>query len=330
MIVFSTYGDLVLDEDPIIVLPCGHFFATSFLDGLMELHSVYKTGDNGEYVGIQTAPTIGGEIQKPKCCPDCRAVIHSVNRYGRVLHHADIRVLERKHLMGIDRRLKHLSRLGNPNPKKVHALITKMKEDGPMRRVYEACGGNTQVEAGRPDDRPLVLALLLLCDANQKNIKTFNDDYYTKSREACEEAIKITCTEGSKSHRSGCQAKIKLARLMITRDPYSKDRNQAIDKLLDWVINHEQKFNDLIEEANSLKKYEVPKDVMRAMHVIDNYDYGGSWSSHWFECPNGHPYFIGECGGAMETSKCPECREQVGGSSHRLLSSNRPSTFGNI
>ena len=33
----------------------------------------------------------------------------------------------------------------------------------------------------------------------------------------------------------------------------------------------------------------------------------------WFECPNGHPYVIGECGGAMETSRCPECNETIGG-----------------
>jgi hypothetical protein len=28
----------------------------------------------------------------------------------------------------------------------------------------------------------------------------------------------------------------------------------------------------------------------------------------WFECPNGHPYVIGECGGAMQVAICPECK----------------------
>ena len=37
---------------------------------------------------------------------------------------------------------------------------------------------------------------------------------------------------------------------------------------------------------------------------------------HWFECPNGHSYAIGECGGAMEESKCPECGAKIGGQSH--------------
>ena len=31
----------------------------------------------------------------------------------------------------------------------------------------------------------------------------------------------------------------------------------------------------------------------------------GLSKGHWFKCPRGHVYAIGECGGAMETSKCP-------------------------
>ena len=42
----------------------------------------------------------------------------------------------------------------------------------------------------------------------------------------------------------------------------------------------------------------------------------------WYKCPNGHLYNIGECGGAMEESRCPECNSTIGGSSHRLHSDN--------
>ena len=45
-------------------------------------------------------------------------------------------------------------------------------------------------------------------------------------------------------------------------------------------------------------------------------------AGHWFECPNGHIYAIGECGGATEESKCPECKAKIGGTSHKLLDSN--------
>ena len=37
----------------------------------------------------------------------------------------------------------------------------------------------------------------------------------------------------------------------------------------------------------------------------------------------GHPYAIGECGGAMEERKCPDCNEFIGGTSHALRSGNQ-------
>jgi hypothetical protein len=43
---------------------------------------------------------------------------------------------------------------------------------------------------------------------------------------------------------------------------------------------------------------------------------------HWFKCRNGHLYIITECGGAMQTSECPECKEVIGGSNHKLAEGN--------
>ncbi|XP_045518315.1 NFX1-type zinc finger-containing protein 1-like [Pieris brassicae] len=48
----------------------------------------------------------------------------------------------------------------------------------------------------------------------------------------------------------------------------------------------------------------------------------GLKAGHWFKCPNGHFYCIGECGGAMVVGKCPDCGTAVGGTSHTLLPSN--------
>ncbi|POG62130.1 hypothetical protein GLOIN_2v1698736 [Rhizophagus irregularis DAOM 181602=DAOM 197198] len=46
-------------------------------------------------------------------------------------------------------------------------------------------------------------------------------------------------------------------------------------------------------------------------------------SGHWYDCPNGHPYTIGECGRAWEKSVCPECNAEIGGESHKLSAGNR-------
>ncbi|XP_033009836.1 LOW QUALITY PROTEIN: NFX1-type zinc finger-containing protein 1 [Lacerta agilis] len=49
----------------------------------------------------------------------------------------------------------------------------------------------------------------------------------------------------------------------------------------------------------------------------------GTTRGHWYKCRNGHFYVIGECGGAMQTTRCPECQETIGGERHMLESSNR-------
>ncbi|KAL1954732.1 hypothetical protein VTO42DRAFT_785 [Malbranchea cinnamomea] len=42
-------------------------------------------------------------------------------------------------------------------------------------------------------------------------------------------------------------------------------------------------------------------------------------TGHWYYCQNGHPFTIGECGGAMQLSRCPECGAPVGGQDHRTV-----------
>jgi hypothetical protein len=44
---------------------------------------------------------------------------------------------------------------------------------------------------------------------------------------------------------------------------------------------------------------------------------------HWNKCPNGHYYVISDCGGAMETSQCPDCKAVIGGKGHVLAAGNR-------
>ncbi|KAF8936308.1 hypothetical protein BGZ58_004343 [Dissophora ornata] len=47
---------------------------------------------------------------------------------------------------------------------------------------------------------------------------------------------------------------------------------------------------------------------------------------HWYRCPNGHTYVIGECGGAMQESNCPECGAVIGGTRHNLHGDNTRDT----
>ncbi|CVK84144.1 uncharacterized protein FPRN_01838 [Fusarium proliferatum] len=40
-------------------------------------------------------------------------------------------------------------------------------------------------------------------------------------------------------------------------------------------------------------------------------------SGHWYNCVNGLPFAVGDCGMPMEEARCPECGAPIGGSRHR-------------
>ncbi|KAI6647030.1 E3 ubiquitin-protein ligase [Oopsacas minuta] len=45
-------------------------------------------------------------------------------------------------------------------------------------------------------------------------------------------------------------------------------------------------------------------------------------SGNWYQCPNGHPYFIGYCGEAQEEFTCADCGRRVGGNDYVLVAQN--------
>ncbi|KAJ8358613.1 hypothetical protein SKAU_G00151380, partial [Synaphobranchus kaupii] len=52
----------------------------------------------------------------------------------------------------------------------------------------------------------------------------------------------------------------------------------------------------------------------------------GLRKGHWYKCPNGHVYAIGDCGGADQRGTCPECNVAIGGVNHDLASGNQVAT----
>jgi hypothetical protein len=45
-------------------------------------------------------------------------------------------------------------------------------------------------------------------------------------------------------------------------------------------------------------------------------------TGQFYECPNGHSYFVDNCGKPMEIRNCATCGAQIGGKNHNLLSTN--------
>ncbi|KAL0244160.1 hypothetical protein GEMRC1_008245 [Eukaryota sp. GEM-RC1] len=84
-----------------------------------------------------------------------------------------------------------------------------------------------------------------------------------------------------------------------------------------------QSLDDLIKRELVEKEKKALAGVFKALHS----EFGHAQSfGRFYLCPNGHPYVIGNCGGAVMTATCSECGAQIGGGSHVLLSTNSRTT----
>ncbi|XP_037044307.1 NFX1-type zinc finger-containing protein 1-like [Bradysia coprophila] len=110
----------------------------------------------------------------------------------------------------------------------------------------------------------------------------------------------------------------------VFNDNGQKIIREAFDAVLQSRFTEDVKntFEKRINEANKLQgglgiSLEEKNMILQVM---------GFSKGHWYKCRNGHIYCIGECGGAMQQSKCPECGSIIGGASHRLASDNAIAT----
>ncbi|KAF4653045.1 hypothetical protein FOL46_009384, partial [Perkinsus olseni] len=69
-------------------------------------------------------------------------------------------------------------------------------------------------------------------------------------------------------------------------------------------------------------RQEVTLEERHAINEAMSSDGWGAAAGRWFACPNGHPYFIADCGGAMTAAACPECGAVIGGANHSSAAGN--------
>ena len=110
-------------------------------------------------------------------------------------------------------------------------------------------------------------------------------------------------------------------------------------RLTEITREHKQ-YVDLVEESltDGRKKTRKDMDALKRTVRFLSKTYGaegiteaekreivlavGLTHGHWYKCPNGHPYAIGECGGPQQVGKCPDCGATIGGQQHRLAEGN--------
>lgn len=106
---FKSYGEVNLDETPIAILGCGHFFTGETLDGLVGMSSVYTTDKSGNFDGLQE---LSGQLTPIPLCPDCRVPIRqfATRRYNRVVNKAVLDETSKRFLIHGAEKLEELER----------------------------------------------------------------------------------------------------------------------------------------------------------------------------------------------------------------------------
>ena len=95
----KTYGAIDLDETPILVLGCGHFFTAETLDRHMGMAEVYLRNGYDEFTGVRDASaTLAQSIPR---CPDCQCPVrqHCTKRFNRVINRAVIDEMSKRFLV---------------------------------------------------------------------------------------------------------------------------------------------------------------------------------------------------------------------------------------
>ncbi|KAK8064546.1 hypothetical protein PG994_007184 [Apiospora phragmitis] len=103
---FRTFGEIDLDESPVVTLSCGHFFTAESLDGLVNIAAVYTLDGAGRYNGIKDP----SEVLALPSCPDCKQPIRQLatQRYNRIINMAVMDETSKKFQMKGAARLKKL------------------------------------------------------------------------------------------------------------------------------------------------------------------------------------------------------------------------------
>lgn len=95
----NTYAEIDVEENPIVVLGCGHFFTAESLDGLVGMTDVYTSDKFGQINGLaDISGAFAGQIPR---CPDCQAPVRQyvTQRYNRVINRAVIDELSKRFLV---------------------------------------------------------------------------------------------------------------------------------------------------------------------------------------------------------------------------------------
>ncbi|NXA73722.1 ZNFX1 protein, partial [Thryothorus ludovicianus] len=292
---------------------CGHVFESHGLDHYMDQDD---------------------DVVKLKVCPSCQVPIRKNLRYGTSVKR-QVEEIER-----VKQKIQGPAREIESNRQRLQAALTRsfvLKRGLPTK--YIMLQGKLKASAFSTKSIGLIENLLnfyervanLTCsmikiDENEK--KRLEKRLYEVQEWLDKERISFTGQE-----LTDLQSEIQRLSYLLSLLCYKANRMISTDIAAEVnsareILEGTKKFTEEDEAAVKahLEKISAGMSVSRLgiseVERVQIVSAIGCPRGHWFKCKNGHIYVIGECGGAMQKSTCPECHEVIGGTNHTLESSN--------
>ncbi|ELR18944.1 uncharacterized protein ACA1_233420 [Acanthamoeba castellanii str. Neff] len=312
---------------------------------LIDCQHVFEVSGLDSWMNQQAQNTA---IQLPHC-PNCRTPIRQTYRYGNVVKQ------KLQDIEGVKRRLRERQKQLRQAVRETKTQASALIADLDKGRQHEEELIREMHELKKRLSRPLgedelhviqqqlsmhvntlmgltVFVLLLLLPVTVASYIRLRRNVGEKAKAPLIYTVRL-----DKLKRDMLAVHVELPELLaMTRDFY-----QVTIEFLVEVVRQEQMGTDLLGRLGTLERElranqrPTLADTERWRAAVDKLQQEGlgvdkktlqlviqamtkeGGSGHWFKCPNGHFYFIGECGGAMEEGVCPDCHATVGGHSHR-------------
>jgi hypothetical protein len=319
----------------IMLKDCEHIFEYTALDKMMD--------------------GIDNEI-KPKVCPLCRMPIVKSLRYGNVVEriHNDLDNIKRK-ILGSTTEFEEkrflVLKLAHDLKSKIPLISMNMKPTDIekawkavvdyINRMYKSSSVYYQDIILFESEMHLLKNWHLISKSYEEALQsqTRSSSHIEFESEMQNVLSRILVLPAHTSTRILRQLNLELQRLSLKRDilvlklncsslefTLDEDDDEIVTRIQKVLRNKEiimedflETFKEGIADIYSRNPQLSPITKEEKIQIVRAV---GLKQGHWFKCPNGHYYAIGECGGAMEESKCPECGAGIGGQHHRLADDN--------
>ena len=284
-----------------------------------------------------------GAVKAPTSCPSCKLVITGVKRYGRPQNYAMLRVLEQKQIIKTDIKLAEIMSVETLDLDKRWQQLMQLRSDlqdhSPTKVVFEAAAGSELCLVPTPDKTPLLRMLVKLCEVWVARLAAFTSEekpkvprFWNKNRSVFDDALAIAVEVNASRRATTVHLLLASALASVWATSDSDRSSQSLlyreaRELLEAVLKSsglsEADREKVVHVERILEAELTQAELQQVVQAMGGGHHTASDASlHWYQCPKGHPYFIGECGGAMQESTCPECGEAVGGGNHSLQSGN--------